>query len=267
MKDLKLENEEKEGQPARGQTCSIIHVDTLGYTDMANMEEQLRELASNGIGSKAKEIESKKHFSKEVLAQSGCITYRFYTDANSVLGALKTQTPRMKLDVLAVGHNCLGVNINIMKFLVPRVPGLAEMDKESGKTSTKLGTFRCVKFTHADRVGYIAPLYVQFGFGTLGDNYRPSYKGKYHIDPKHVRESLTSLYSTFIGQKIGLVMFGADKSFPTPWSIIEKEIRAVCERLDTRITVFVPTYMLVKDHDQLSSELLLAAQSVGYSFI
>lgn len=237
-----------------------------------SMEERLQELATNGIGCKAEQKSTyKKSYTNDPTFQVGNIVYRFYSSAQSIVRALRNTHPKHGIDVLAFGHNCLQRQTGIMKFLAPRVPGLVEADKATGTTHSKLGTFCGVRYdTKSEKDAFVTSLYVQFATGIPNkakEDYKPPYQGKYHISPKSVSRSLTTLANTFRDRKIGIVMFGHDPVFPTPWEIIESAIEEACARSNITVTVFVPLFALTQNGQELSPKLKEAARSVGYAFV
>lgn len=244
-------------------------------TEQESMEQRLQELAEKGIGCKASETPKrgpKRRVNNDPTVQVGNIIYRFYSDAHSIMDALRSNDEKFGIDVLAFGHNCIGKQQGILKFLAPRIPGLLEADKGTGRAFTKLGTFCGVKYVaKSGKESFVTPMYVQYSLGIPPkenqETYKPAFQGKYHINPSNVFHSMNAVINTFRERKIGVVMFGNDRFFPTPWEMLEGPINDACVRSNVTVTVFIPTYILTQDRQALSPKLKEAARSVGFAFV
>lgn len=204
-----------------------------------------------------------------VLESVNSITPQQYDqlfDANSTINRTRKYVRPSAVDVIINPMNCRHKFYGLAAMLRDILPRLGEADAAIGeRVFHKVGTYSFASYMTANYPEvqkYVFNLYVQFYHGDKKNSVDGVPVKPLHM--KYTKHGLAKLLRMFDSNvNVGMVMFGEDRLAQTDWVDIEPMIEEVCRKLGRKITVFIPSRVLVSRTNKLGVNVANAARAKG----
>lgn len=204
-----------------------------------------------------------------VLDSINSITPQQYdqlVDADSSITRMRKHVRPSAVDVIINPMNCRHKFYGLAAMMRDILPRLGEADAAIGeRVFHKVGTYSFASYTavnYPEVQKYVFNLYVQFSHGDKKNSVNGVPVKPLHM--KYTKHGLSKLLRMFDSNvNVGMVMFGEDRIAQTDWVDIEPMIEEVCRKLGRKITVFVPSRVLVSRTNKLGINVANAARAKG----
>ncbi len=204
-----------------------------------------------------------------VLESINSITEKQYNelcDANSSITRMRKHVRPNAVDVIINPMNCRHKFYGLAAMMRDILPRLGEADAAIGERAFhRVGTYSFaphVAVNYPEVQKYVFNLYVQFSHGDKKNQIDGVPVKPLHM--KYTKHGLMKLLRMFDKDtNVGIVMFGEDRIAQTDWIDIEPMIEEVCRKLGRKITVFVPSRVLIGRTNKLGVNVANAARAKG----
>lgn len=192
--------------------------------------------------------------------------YDQLVDANSEIARTRKHVRPNAVDVIINPMNCRHKFYGLAAMMRDILPRLGEADAAIGERAFhRVGTYSFaehVAVNYPEVQKYVFNLYVQFSYGDKKNHVDGVPVKPLHM--KYTKHGLMKLLRMFDKEtSVGIVMFGEDRIAQTDWIDIEPMIEEVCRKLGRKITVFVPSRVLISRTNKLGVNVANAARAKG----